>query len=118
MNKKQVEEAFINKTSLSIATDNLNGQTIDNTFSMFLDNQGNIFGKMSKKPENEPQYDQGIYTIGNDGSLTITWHHWDGAKKLCAQFFNTQNAYIALDCDNIFHTVFMKDSIQSGNQLK
>lgn len=37
----------VNKTSISIATDNLNGRTIENTFSMFLDNHGNILGKMS-----------------------------------------------------------------------
>ncbi len=116
--KKQVEEAFINKTAVSIPTDNLNGKTIENTFSMFLDTQGQIFGTMSQKPENEPQTDQGVYRIANDGSMYITWNHWDGAKKICARFFETQNAIISIDCDNIFHTVFMKESIQSGNQLK
>jgi hypothetical protein len=40
LNKEQFIAAFVNKTSVSIPTDNLNGRTIANTFSMFLDNQG------------------------------------------------------------------------------
>jgi hypothetical protein len=118
LNKNQFIKAFVNKTSTSIATDNLNGRTIDNTFSMFFDAHGNVLGKMSHKPANEPQIDKGIYTIQNDGTAYITWQHWDGAKKLCFHAFNTQNAYINVGCDNVFHTAFMKDAIQLGNRLK
>ena len=117
MTKSQVEQALVNKTMTSIPTDNLNGRTIKNTFSTFLDGQGNIFGKMEQKPVDEPQTDKGAYSIGDDGSVYITWQHWDGAKKLCAHFFETKNAYIAIDCENVFHTVFMKEAIQSGNHL-
>jgi len=46
MSKKQVQQAFINKTLISIPTDNLNGKTIHNTFTMFLDDKGVIYGKM------------------------------------------------------------------------
>ena len=118
LSKGQVEQAFINKTAISIATDNLNGRTIDNTFSEFLDEQGKILGKMAQKPANEPQSDKGIYSITDDGTLHITWDHWDGGKPLCGHFYNTQNAYIAVDCDNVFHTAFMKSAIRSGNHLQ
>lgn len=118
MNKVQFERVFINKTLTSIPTDNLNGRTINNTFSMYLDNQGNIWGKMSKKPANQPQTDKGVYSITNDGTFYITWQHWDRAKKLCGHVFITQNAYISIDCAGVFHTVFMKASVKSGNHLK
>ena len=118
MNKAQFKEEFINRTFVSIATDNLNGHTIDNTFSMFLDDMGNIWGKMSHKPTNEPQTDKGTYTITDNGTFYITWQHWDGAKKLCGRVFNTENAYISVDCDNIFHTAFMKEAVKPGNYLK
>jgi hypothetical protein len=118
MSKDQVQQALINKTTISIATDNLNGKTIYNTFSEFLDSKGNILGKMSLKPANEPQTDKGVYSIKDDGTLLITWQHWDGGKQLCAHFFETKNAYIAIDCANVFHTVFMKDAIKPGNHLK
>lgn len=118
LNKDEFKKAFVNNTSVSIATDNLNGHTIDNTFSMFLDDRGKIIGKMSVKPANEPQMDEGIYSIDDDGTAYITWKHWDGSKKLCFHSFKTKNAYINVDCDNIFHTVFMKEAIRAGNHLK
>ena len=118
MTKMQVENAFLNKTLISIPTDNLNRKTINNTFSMFMDRKGHVLGKMSLRPFNEPQIDHGIYTIKNNGNVYITWQHWDFKKKLCAQFFETKNAYIAVDCTGIFHTVYMKASMQSGDHLK
>ena len=64
MCKEQIKQNIINKTFKSIPTDNLNGKTIDNTFSMFMDNNGKVYGKMSHKPTNEPQIDTGIYSMG------------------------------------------------------
>lgn len=117
INGTQFKHAFIGKTCTSIATDNLNGRTIDNTFSMFMDNNGNIMGKMSHKPDNESQTDKGTYTVKQDGTFYITWQHWDGGQKLCGRIFDTKNAYISADCNNVFHTVFMKAAIESGNVL-
>ncbi|MDR3492080.1 MAG: hypothetical protein P4M12_08580 [Gammaproteobacteria bacterium] len=117
LNRDQFIKTFVNKTSISIATDNLNGRTIENTFSMYLDEKGNIIGKMSHKPVNQPQADNGVYSIDEDGTAYITWQHWDGAKKLCFHAFITNNAYINVGCDNVFHTAFMKEAIKSGNHL-
>lgn len=117
MNKTQLEQAFINKTLTSIPTDNLNGRTINNTDSVFLDAQGNIQSKMAHKPANAPQADKGVYSIEDNGTLHITWQHWDDAKPLCFHIFNTKNAYIAIDCADVFHSAFMKAAVQSGNHL-
>ena len=117
MTQAQVQHAFINKTIISIATDNLNGQTINNTNSAYLDNQGNILGKMATKPVNAPQADKGIYSVAKNGTFYIKWQHWDDAKQLCFHIFDTQNAYIVIDCNNVFHNAFMKATIQSGNHL-
>ncbi|MFZ4076663.1 MAG: hypothetical protein ACOYKA_01635 [Legionellaceae bacterium] len=118
LNKEQFIEAFVNKTSVSIATDNLNGRTIENTFSMFLDDKGHVLGKMSHKPAHEPQIDTGRYTLDEDGTVYMTWQHWDGGKKLCFHAFDTANAYVNVDCDHVFHTAFMKEAIKPGNLLK
>lgn len=117
LDKMQLQTAAINKTFSSIAIDNLNGKTINNIFSMYMDKHGNIFGKMSVKPANLPQYDQGTYTIDQDGTFYITWQHWDEHKKICGHLFETKDAYISIDCDNVFHTVFMKDKILLGNKI-
>ena len=117
LSRDQFIKTFVDNTSISIATDNLNGRTIENTFSMYLDDKGKVIGKMSHKPVNEHQTDNGMYSIDEDGTAYITWQHWDGAKKLCFHAFNTNNAYIAVGCDNVFHTAFMKEAIKSGNHL-
>ncbi len=72
---------------------------------------------MSLRLENMPQTDKGIYSIANDGTFYITWQHWDKAQKLCGHMFETKNAYMSVDCDNVFHTVFMKATTQTGNHL-
>ncbi|MCX7123682.1 MAG: hypothetical protein NTV32_08500 [Gammaproteobacteria bacterium] len=117
MNKIQVERVFTNQTLVSIGTDNLNGKTIDNTFSMFLDGRGHIWGKMAQQPAGQPQTDQGVYSIAADGIFYITWQHWDDAARLCGHLFETDNAYISVDCSNVFHTAFMKADVLSGNHL-
>lgn len=38
-------------------------------------------------------------------------------QQLCGHIFETKNAYISIDCNNIFHTVFMKEAVQSGNHI-
>lgn len=114
MSKNQIKQALVNKTC---AVNTLNGRAIDNAFSIFMSDQGTILGKMARKPVNEPQADKGTYLIKADGTLYITWQHWDDAKKVCLHIFNFQNAYISVDCDNAFHIAFMKDAIQSGNHL-
>lgn len=117
MTAEEIKQTFINKTFVSIPTDNLNGKTINNTFSMYLDDKGNMWGKMSQKPVNEPQYDTGKYVIKPDGTIYFTWKHWDYAKQLCGHIYATQNAYISIDCGGVFHTVFMKDEAKNTNLL-
>lgn len=117
LNKTQLQKNFFHKTFISVSTDNLNGRTINNTFSMYLDGKGNIVGRMSVKPANQPQNDRGVYSISETGSLYIQWQHWDAQKRLCAKMYNTQNAYLAISCKQVFHTVFMKAAIKSGNHL-
>lgn len=117
LNKAQIEHLFMNKTAISIPTDNLNGRDINNTFSIFLDAHGNVWGEMSQKPANQPKNDTGTYSIKNDGTVYIKWNHWDEEKMLCFHIFSTQNAIITVDCNNVFHSVFMKNKILKGNHL-
>jgi hypothetical protein len=117
LDKKQFNNAFVNKTAVSISYDDFHGHPMGASFSYYLDGKGNIFGKLSKKPNNEPQMDTGTYYILEDGTGYFKWKHWYGGKKICFHIFNTKNAYISVDCNNMFHTVYMKNSIQHGNQV-
>jgi len=118
MDKAQVDKAFVNNTATSIPTANLNGRRIQNSVTVFLNKKGQIFGKMEPKPMNAPQTDHGTYVIKHDGTMMVTWKHWDHAKPIHAHFFDTKNAYVAIDNAMVFHTAFMKAEIHSGNHLK
>lgn len=118
LNKQQFVNAFVNKTVVSINYDVFNGKVIPSIFSFYLDDQGNVTGKLSKKPNNEePQTDTGHYYIDQDGAGYFTWKHWYSGKKLCFHLFNTENMYLSIDCNNVFHTAYLKSAIKSGNQL-
>lgn len=118
MSKAQIEHVFVNHTGTSIPTVRLNDVPIPNVFKFYMDDKGHIFGKFARKPKNQPQKDQGSYTISDDGELQVTWQHWDFAKPLCFYLYDTQNDYLSLGCDKRFHTAFVKASMQAGNQLK
>ncbi|MBS0350983.1 MAG: hypothetical protein JSR33_07350 [Proteobacteria bacterium] len=117
LNKEQITNAFVGKTAVSVKMDDFEGHLGSNTFSMYLDGKGNIKGKLSSKVNNEPQTDTGVYVIEKDGTGYFTWQHWYGAKKICFRIFNTENAYLSVDCSNLFHTVYMKNAIKTGEQL-
>lgn len=117
MNEAEFEKYFTGKTFQSIPTNTLDVHTY-NIFSVYLDGHGGVWGKMSQKPSGEPQADHGSYTVKPDGTFIITWQHWNKPKKLCGHLFETKNAYIIVDCDQVFHSVFMKNASQSGNLMK
>ncbi len=119
LNKQQFEQAFINKTATSVGTVQVDGTPINTPFSMFLDNHGHIWATLVAQPSTTeiPQSDEGTYTLGRDGSLYIKWNHWFQSQRLCAHIFNTQNGYVVVGCNNVFQTVFMKNSIVSGKTI-
>lgn len=116
--KSQVTQFFINKTFTSIPASNLNGQYVENTFTGAADDQGHMWGKFAQKPADQPQTDQGTFTIKDDGQLCLTWQHWNGGQEFCVYAFNTDNAIVIVDTKSHFHTAFMKSQVQSGNKLK
>ncbi len=118
MNKAQVEQTFVDKTLTSVPSTRLNGVIVDNTFMVYLDAKGQIAGKFLNAPTDAPQTDTGTYKIADNGTMHVTWKHWEAPKEICVNFFDTHNAILAIGCDNEFHTVFMKKMIKSGDHLK
>ncbi|MDF1796310.1 MAG: hypothetical protein P1U63_07230 [Coxiellaceae bacterium] len=117
MSKAAIENAFFNKTYTSIPVDNLDGKTVNNSNTIYLDGKGHVVGEMGIKPKSEPKIDAGSYKISNDGAVTIQWAHWDFKSKLCFRMYQTKNAYISISCQNVFHSVFMKSAVKFGNHI-
>jgi hypothetical protein len=117
LNREQMVKTFVNKTAVSIGTDIFNGEVVPKTFSFYLDYKGNVKGKFGVKPKHEPQTDVGVYTIEKDGTIYVTWKHWYGSKKICFRLFNSENAYLSLECNNVFHTAYLKSAITPGDHI-
>lgn len=117
LDKEQFNKAFLNKTAVSVPIDVFNGKVMPKSFSYYLDDKGNVKGKFGVKPQNEPQTDEGVYTVEKDGTVYVTWKHWYGGKKICFRVFDSENAYLSLECNNVFHTAYLKNDIKEGNQL-
>lgn len=118
LDKKQIEQNIVAKTLVSIPVGNLNDKTIQDVFYIYIEKDGKIWGKMRTKIQEQPQSDQGTYSISRDGTISYTWQHWNNTQRLCGRLFGTKNAYIFVDCDNVFHTAYLKENVLSGNQAK
>lgn len=117
ISKDQVKQAFVNKTYVSISTAQVNGKTVENSFTGYMDDQGKTWGKFTRKPADAPQADQGTYVIKDNGLLCLTWQHWMGGKQFCVYAYETTNSYLIISDDNVFHTAFMKNKMQAGKHL-
>lgn len=118
MTQAQVNQTFANKTMSSISTAGLDNKIIQDSITIYMDGSGHAFGKMLSQPANEPQMDKGVYSVAADGTYYLTWQHWNRGKKQCVNFFNTQNAYVVVRCDNAFQSVFLKNSVKNGNRVQ
>jgi hypothetical protein len=121
INQDQFIKSFVGKTfsaKTSISTTQLNGKEIDNSVTVYMDNKGTIQGKYTHKPAHAPQTDQGVYSIKDDGMICMTWQHWFNGKEECVYAYDTQNAYVMVDNNHIFHFSIMKFAIKPGDNLK
>lgn len=118
INQDEFKQSFVGKTFTSVSTAQPNEKKINNSVTVYMDDKGNIQGKFVEKPANAPQTDQGVYSIKDDGQVCITWQHWFNGKQECVYAYNTQNVYIMVDNNNIFHFVIMKSAITPGNHLE
>ncbi len=113
-----ISQAFVGKTMITITSIlGDNNQSLVNKLTFYIDTQGKIFGKLDTPVTNSPQNDQGSYAIKTDGSLCMTWQHWNNGQEWCANIFETANSYLFVDTNNNFHTAVMKNNISSGNQV-
>ena len=112
INQDQFKQAFVKKTFTAVLTSQLNGKEITSGLTVYVGNKGKIKGKFTDKPVNGPQADQGVYVIKNDGMICITWRHWFKGKEECVYAYNTKNAYIMVDNNDIFHFSIMKFAIK------
>lgn len=117
LDKDKVKSLLNDKTITTIGLTTLNGHTQDDVFTGYFGKDGKATGSFATAPSDQPQNDQGTWTVKNNGDLCMTWQHWDNAKEFCLAVYKTNNSIIFINKDGKLESVVLTDNIKSGNQL-
>lgn len=117
LDQQKVKSLFEDKTITTIALTTLNGQTQNNIFTGYFGKDGKATGSFAPAPTNQPQADQGTWSVKNNGQLCMTWQHWNDAKEFCMAVYKTNNSVIFMNQSNKLESVVLIDDIKSGNQV-
>ncbi len=118
LNKAQVTRELQGKTVTTISLVTLNNDLITNSFSGYFNQNGQVQGQFSVKPESDPQNDQGTWSVKSDGTLCATWQHWNKAKPICVTVYKLKNSLIFInEQTNKLETIILDDNIKAGNQI-
>lgn len=118
MSQDQITQTLQGNTMTSVSVSNLNGQLINNAFTGYFSQQGQMMGRFLNQPSgNQPQSDQGAWTV-KQGNLCVTWKVWFQGQETCFAMYDLKNSYLFVNAaDNSLGTVVVKSNIKSGNQM-
>ncbi len=118
LNKEQVTNALQDKTMTTIPLLTLNGKLVNNTISMYFSKDSKLTGQFANKPDNDPQSDQGTWTIKPNGVLCTTWQHLNKQKPICVFVYKLQNGLVFVNIEtNKFESMALDENIKDGNQV-
>ncbi len=118
MDKNQTTQSIQDKTIKTASLSTIDGKVVENAFTGFFSNDGKIKGKFAKKPSNEPQIDEGTWTVKDDGTLCVTWQHWNQKSPLCMATYSLPNGMMFINSDdNAFVSIVLQDGVKSGDQM-
>lgn len=117
MNQDETTKTFSDKTITTINAATLNREMINNKFTGFFSKDGKLVGKFANKPQNDPQQDEGTWSIKPNGSMCFKWNHWDSSQEKCISLYKLQNGILVVNEQNGFETFIQQKDIKSGNQV-
>lgn len=117
LNNYDVMNLIKGNTITTAPLTSINNGLENNTFRGYFSQDGKAIGHFSKKPNNQPQQDQGVWTVKSDGSFCITWEHWNKQEPICLLIYKASNGYILLNRQTNHFESFILNNIKVGNQL-
>lgn len=118
LNKTQVMSAMQGKTITTIPLVTIDNQLVNNTFTGFFGQDGKAQAQFTNKPDNQPQTDQGTWMVKADGTMCVTWQHWNQNKPICLAVYKLKNGIVFINTDSKkFESMVLDDNIKSGNQV-
>lgn len=118
LDKEKVTKLFENHTLTTISTVTLNGKLARNTFTGYFAKDNKMTGQLGSKPDNLPQGDKGTWNVKSNGELCVKWDHWESAKEVCMDIYETKNMYIFVNVANgKFESAALMDNFKEGDQM-
>lgn len=118
LTKPQVMHVFENKTITTIPLITLQGELMKDAFAGYFAKDGTVRGQLATKAENYPQTDKGKWQVKSNGTMCITWAHWNQGKQRCVFVYSLKNAKVIVNQNTKkLETVILDKNIQAGNQL-
>jgi len=118
LDKSQVTKAMEDKTITTISLTTLNDQMMNNAFTGYFNKNGQIQGKFATKPDNDPQTDDGKWEVKSDGTLCVTWQHWQQSKPICVSLYHLKNGYVFVNnSTKKIETIVLDSDVKTGNQM-
>ncbi len=118
LDKEQVKKLFENHTLTTISTITLNNKLAKNTFTGFFGKDGKMTGQLASKPDTYPQGDKGVWKVKDNGELCVKWDHWEAAKEVCMEIYQTKNMAIFVNvATGKFESAAVLDHFKEGDQM-
>lgn len=118
LDKSQVNKLVKGKTIVTIPLITLDGSLVNNTFTGYFDTNGKYTGQMANKPDNGPINDTGTWKVKSNGTLCVTWDHWNSSKPICVSVYKVNNGLLFINEKNHkLETMVLDSNIKDGNQL-
>lgn len=119
LNNKQVNQTLENKTITTASLITLNGKLLNDNFAtVYFGKDNKVNGKFNNKPSSDPQTDEGSWLVKSNGTLCVTWQHWNQAKPICVLGYQLKNALILVNTDTKnLETLILDENIKDGNQV-
>ena len=116
LNNYQIVQTFQDTTITSVPLAVINEQLIVNPFTGYFGQAGKAVGHFAKPLANDqPQTDQGVWTVTSEGAFCITWNHWNNHEQVCWFIYELGNGYLFVNSTrNDFASVILKN-IKPGN---
>src|SRR6185437_4515332 len=118
LDKEKVNKLFSDHTLTTISTVTLNGKMAKNTFTGFFGKDGKMIGQLASKPDTMPQGDKGVWKVKDNGQLCVTWEHWESAKEVCMDIYQTKNMLIFINAGTgKFESAALMEHFKEGDQM-
>ncbi len=118
LDKEKVTKSFENHTLTTISTVTLNGKLAKNTFTGYFAKDGKMTGQLANKPDALPQGDKGTWKVKDNGELCVKWDHWESAKEVCMDIYETKNMLIFINvATGKFESAAVLEHFKEGDQM-